>query len=141
MRSSSRFFLPSLLIVGALGCSQAHRSSARPLPSRFYGITSQDIQRSPGVPLEQLLASRVPSVSLMRAADGRVVLVIRGQSSAQPREPLYLVNGVPLGAAANWAAIDPDDVESIEVLRDASSTALYGLLGSAGVILIKTKSS
>ena len=143
MKKILSFFTPAALIVGALGC--AHRSNGTDVavpPRHASGVTAADIERSPGVPLEQLIAARVPGVTLSRARDGRLVMLIRGQSTlGEPQEPLFVVNGVPLGTASNFLAINPNDVESIEVLRDAASTAMYGLMGSAGVILVKTKGS
>lgn len=143
MKNSLKVLLPGALIVTALGCSHTAGRTATPLPSRgISGITAKDIERSPGVPLEQLIAAHVPGVTLTRASDGRMVMLIRGQSTLSgPEEPLFVVNGVPLGNPANFAAIDRNDVESIEVLRDAASTAMYGIQGSAGVILVKTKGS
>ena len=129
------------LIVGVMGCTHGPKTES-PSPRLAYGLTSEDIARSPGVPIEQLLAARVPGITLMRASDGRMIMVLRGQSTlSEPQEPLFVVNGVPLGSAANLSAINRTDIESIEVLRDGASAAIYGLQGSGGVILIKTKGS
>lgn len=128
------------LIVGVMGCTQNSRSTAPAVPVAGFGLTAEDIARSPGVPLEQLLAARVPGITITRASDGRTVMLVRGQSTlGEPQEPLFVVDGVPLGDPANFAAINRYDIASIIVLRDAASTATYGLQGSAGVILIKTK--
>ncbi|HXO86628.1 MAG TPA: TonB-dependent receptor plug domain-containing protein [Gemmatimonadales bacterium] len=133
--------MPAALIVSVLGCSHNPRPTVTSLkPRRAMGLTAEDIARSPGVPIEQLIAARVPGIMIGRASDGRMVMFVRGQSTlGEPQEPLYVVNGVPLGSAANISAINRMDIASIEVLRDAASTAMYGLQGSAGVILIKTK--
>src|SRR5688572_17699397 len=104
MKKHSRFLLPAALVVGALGCSHAKSSSTVPQPIRLgAGITWRDIERSPGTPLEQLLAARVPGITLARAADGRMIMIIRGQSTlSAPQEPLFVVNGVALGLSANF---------------------------------------
>lgn len=144
MKKSLRAFLPSALALGALlGCAHGKNGSVVPMSSRpAAGITWEDIDRSPGVPLEQLLAARVPGITIARASDGRMVMLLRGQSTlTEPLEPLFVVNGILLGNAANLSAINRTDIASIEVLRDAASTAMYGLRGSGGVILIKTKGS
>ncbi|MGH7520019.1 MAG: TonB-dependent receptor plug domain-containing protein [Gemmatimonadales bacterium] len=143
MKKSLSSFLPAALVIGALGCAQGHKGASLPMPSRpALGLTWEDIDRSPGVPIEQLLAARVPGITIARASDGRMVMFLRGQSTLnEPLEPLFVVNGIPLGNAANLSAINRNDIASIEVLRDAASTAMYGLLGSGGVILIKTKGS
>ena len=143
MKSSLRIALPAALIVGALGCSYSRRSQTSSLsPRRTADVTAEDIARSPGVPIEQLIATRVPGIVLARASDGRVVLMLQGQTTlGEPQEPLYVVNGVPLGLAANLSAINRMDIASIQVLRDPTSAAMYGVQGSAGVILVKTKGS
>jgi len=105
-------------------------------------ITAEDIQRSPGMSLEQLLLAHVPGLSVSRAEDGRQILHLRGTSTFMgDEEALVVVNGIPLGpnAAGNLSAINPQDIESITVLRDAASTAAYGARGANGVILIRTK--
>ena len=62
---------------------------------------------------------------------------IRGITSVNSNNnPLYIVDDVPI---SNINTINPDDIASIEVLKDASSTAMYGVRGSNGVVIIKTK--
>ena len=55
--------------------------------------------------------------------------------------PLYIVNGIPVQAERNGtlSMLNPFDIESISVLKDASATAIYGVRGANGVIIIKTK--
>lgn len=142
MKKSLRLTLPAALIVSVLGCSHSHDTTTKKIqPSRAPGLTAEDIARSPGVPVEELLAARVPGLVIARGIDGGTVMIIRGQSAFEPQEPLFVVDGVPLGSAANFSVINRYDIESIQVLRDAASTAMYGLQGSAGVILVKTKGS
>ena len=52
------------------------------------------------------------------------------------KRQLYIIDGFP----ANMSSVNPDDIESLEVLKDASATAIYGSRGSNGVVLITTKS-
>jgi iron complex outermembrane receptor protein len=141
MKNSLKVVLPAALIVSALGCSHNHDATARIQPRSAPGLTAEDIARNPGVPVEELLASHVPGIRIGHASDGRTVMMVRGQNSIEPQEPLFVVDGVPLGSAANFLAVNRNDIESIVVLRDAASTVLYGLQGSGGVILIKTKGS
>jgi len=62
---------------------------------------------------------------------------VRGPASfAASGTPLYLVDGVPI---TNLNAINPDDIVSMEVLKDASTTALYGVRGANGVVLVTTR--
>lgn len=84
---------------------------------------------------------RVEEVSIDDALAGSV---IRGVSSLSvPNEPLYIVDGVPVGGGSSssnpLASIDPSDIVSMEVLKDASATAIYGSRASNGVILITTR--
>ncbi|MEL7147354.1 MAG: SusC/RagA family TonB-linked outer membrane protein, partial [Bacteroidota bacterium] len=67
-------------------------------------------------------------------------IVIRGGSSLTgSNDPLYVVDGIPL-TSGNQSNINPNNIESIEVLKDASATAIYGSRAANGVVLIKTKS-
>jgi TonB-dependent SusC/RagA subfamily outer membrane receptor len=78
----------------------------------------------------------------VRGADGRTVINIRGAAtSAEDGEPLFVVNGIALRNSQNLAAINRFDIASIEVLRDPGSTAMWGIRGANGVILIRTKGS
>jgi TonB-dependent starch-binding outer membrane protein SusC len=79
---------------------------------------------------------------LARSDDGRLVLHIRGTSTLHGvQEPLVVVDGVPLepNPTGNLSAVNPYDIETLEVLRDAASTSAYGVRGGNGVILIRTK--
>ena len=107
-------------------------------------LTAEDIQRSPGQSLEQLLLAHVPGLTVTAAPDGHAVLHLRGTTTLLgDEEPLIVVNGLPLGpsASGNLSAINPQDIESIQVLRDAATTSIYGIRGANGVILIRTKQS
>jgi TonB-dependent SusC/RagA subfamily outer membrane receptor len=139
MKNSLKVVLPAALIVSVLGCSHSRDTSTRIQPRRASGLTAEDIARNPGVPVEALLASHVPGIRIGRASDGRTVMIVRGQNSLEPQEPLFVVNGVPLANAANFLAVNRNDIESIDVLKDGASAAMYGLRGSAGVIVIKTR--
>ena len=64
---------------------------------------------------------------------------IRGNNSFTNNNPLYVVDGVPMGDAGNLKQINPNDIESIDVLKDASATAIYGARGANGIIMVTTK--
>ncbi len=64
-------------------------------------------------------------------------VIIRGVTTVNGSDPLYVVDGMPVGTNINF--LNQDDIESIEVLKDASASAIYGTRGSNGVILITTK--
>jgi TonB-dependent SusC/RagA subfamily outer membrane receptor len=88
----------------------------------------------------ELLWGRVPGLEVSRRADGSFALRIRGPSSLiGGEEPLIILNGVPLVASRDLRSINPKDVARVDVLKDASSTAIYGSRGANGVIVITTK--
>jgi TonB-dependent starch-binding outer membrane protein SusC len=141
-RPSARSFVTLALLLGA--CSHKQSGAARETRPQPAGtvITAEDIQRSPGMSLEQLLLARVPGLTLTRGANGRPILHLRGETTFMgEEEPLVVVDGIPLGPnpAGNLAAIDPHDIETVQVLRDAAATSVYGIRGANGVIIIRTK--
>jgi TonB-dependent SusC/RagA subfamily outer membrane receptor len=84
----------------------------------------------------------VSGVTVTRTPDGGISVRIRGQSTINGNtEPLYVIDGLPIqpGPGGSLVGINPHDIASIEVLKDAANTAFYGVRGANGVILIKTK--
>jgi TonB-dependent SusC/RagA subfamily outer membrane receptor len=129
-----------------VSCSRRQAGSDSETNARPPGtvLTADDIRRSPGQSLEQLLLARVPGLTIERAADGHSKLIIRGKNTIMgDDEALFVVNGIPLGPATggNVSAINIHDIETVQVLRDAAATSAYGVRGSNGVILIRTKQS
>jgi TonB-dependent SusC/RagA subfamily outer membrane receptor len=105
-------------------------------------VTSDDMDRLPTEPIEQALASKVPGLTISHAPDGGIVIRIRGRTTIMgSTEPLYIVDGVPVlsGPGGSLSGLNPRDIASIEVLKNAASTAFYGVRGANGVILIRTK--
>jgi TonB-dependent starch-binding outer membrane protein SusC len=106
---------------------------------------NKGIINSPG----QLLQGKVSGVQVTSssgAPGSGQRIIIRGQGSIrQGTGPLFVVDGFPLGLAGTGSAgsplnfINPDDIESIDVLKDASATAIYGARGANGVVIITTK--
>jgi TonB-dependent SusC/RagA subfamily outer membrane receptor len=126
-----------------MGCAHANNGSAnRPAPRVRAALTAEDIEHAPGVPIEQLLATRVAGITLTQARDGHLVMRIRGQTTLLgDQDPLFVVNGIPLGRAINFSAINRFDIASIDVVKDAAGMALYGIRGANGVIVVRTKSA
>ncbi len=118
-------------------------------------VKSRDIASQPVMDPLAALAGRVPGffVSSSNGLPGSSFKVmLRGQNSISGgNEPLYIIDGVPFyseplnqftsanGTQSPLAAINPSDIESISVLKDADATAIYGSRGANGVILINTK--
>ena len=138
-----RILLPLGLTVALLGgCKSTPRddTGAAPPPPRA-DVTSEDIQRTPGQPIEEILKGRVAGVTVTRT-DGGISVRIRGASSLYASsEPLYVLDGIPIqpGPGGSLQGIDPYDIESIQVLKDPTDTAIYGMRGANGVIVIRTK--
>ena len=101
-------------------------------------INRQDIEQSASLRVEQALQGRTAGVMVMQNSgqpgSGSTVR-IRGIGSTGDSDPLYLVDGMPVG---NVDFISPSDIASIEVLKDASATAIYGARGANGVVMITT---
>ena len=112
-------------------------------------VNVEELQERPAASLNQQLAGRVPGVQVnvnSGRPGGRTNVRIRGFSSINStNNPLYVVDGVqlPMDNQAQFSQaidyINPNDIVSVEVLKDASSTAIYGARGANGVILITTK--
>lgn len=104
-------------------------------------IKGDELTAYPSPSVEQALSGRAAGVHVIQntGAPGAPVSVrIRGGNSIQGNnEPLYVVDGFP---GVNPSLINNADIESIEVLKDASATAIYGSRGANGVVLITTKS-
>lgn len=146
MRSTiTRVVLPWGLLIGLVsGCASggANGSENGPAPSGRAIVTSEDLERSPGQSIESILMSKVPGILVSRAQDGSLAMQIRGPSSlASNTDPLFIVDGAPFAAGPGGAltGINPFDIASIEVLKDAASTTMYGVRGANGVIIIKLK--
>ena len=104
-------------------------------------VNSDKLLERPTINLEQSIAGRIAGVNVQTNSGrpgGRTVVAIRGYSSVNAsNSPLYVVDGIIWPAGIN--DLNPNDIESIDVLKDASSTAIYGTRGSNGVIIITTK--
>jgi TonB-dependent SusC/RagA subfamily outer membrane receptor len=139
-----------VLVLAALlaACSPAGPPSTEtPAPATevgtAQGATAADIRQSPNEPIEQQLMARSPGVVIGRTADGSLTVRIRGGSSSTygNNAPLYIVDGVPFSTSTDGglSGINPHDISSIRVLKDAADITMYGIRGANGVIVIKTK--
>ena len=105
-------------------------------------VTAKELTSYPTSNAVQGLQGRTPGVQVMQnsgAPGGTLSVRVRGGNSLQgSNEPLYVVDGFALSGPPT--AISPDEIESMEILKDASATAIYGSRGANGVVLITTKS-
>lgn len=150
MKSKAYAFLPVALLTGLIcACASTNKTAngeidrTEPLPEPSgKAVTAEDIQRTPDHSLDKVLSGRFPGVWVTRAPDGGIRVRIRGAMTLQGnQEPLYVLDGIPLepGPGNALTGIVPGDIASIEVLKDAIGTTMYGVRGANGVILIKTK--
>jgi len=105
-------------------------------------VSSEEISKIPVASAQQALQGRVAGVNVaaQTGAPGAPISVrIRGVGSiSSGNEPLYIVDGIPVEGALN--NLSPNEIESMTVLKDASSAAIYGSRANNGVVLITTKS-
>jgi len=138
-------------IAATLGCIGRTPSPVNdlpdPSPTRPLSgttVTADDIDQNPSQPIEKVLQSKVPGVTITRTPSGWLAIRIRGATTINgSTEPLYIIDGQPIqaGPDGSLVGINPHDIASIEVLKDASDLAFYGLRGANGVVIIKTKHS
>jgi TonB-linked outer membrane protein, SusC/RagA family len=104
-------------------------------------LNQERLEKVPNLTIAQAIQGSIPGVMMNTNSAGSSpdeVIMIRGRNSIQAgNDPLIVVDGVPYGG--QMRDINPNDVKSIEVLKDASSAAIYGSRGANGVILITTK--
>jgi TonB-linked SusC/RagA family outer membrane protein len=114
-------------------------SKRRDLTGAIVSVKSEEITARPGPNPMESLQGRVAGLDITRSSGqpgAEINIQLRGtRSFTASGNPLFIINGLP----GDYATLNPYDIESIEVLKDASSTAVYGSAGSNGVILITTK--
>jgi len=146
--SSRRLFSSALLLGFVSACSSGgggKTPQTTPAPQTGKAgqeVTAKDISNTPTGSVEKTLEGRFPGVVLFKTPSGGIAIRIRGATSGQPlASPLYIIDGTPVdpGPDGDLPGLNPYDIESIKVLKDAASTTMYGVRGSNGVIIIKTK--
>lgn len=145
----SSYDLEEVLVVGY------GRELRRDLTGSVARITGETLRLSPVVTLDQAMQGRAAGVQVFQNSGtpgGSIQVRVRGSSSlSASNQPLYVIDGVPTqqgdfsqfdysGQGTDVLAdIDPNSIESIEVLKDASAAAIYGSRAANGVVLITTK--
>ena len=104
-------------------------------------VSAEDLESSKPSRIEDVLKGKVSGVQITQSsgqpgADSKVR--IRGVGTINNSDPLYIVDGMAVGGGINY--LNPTDIESVEVLKDAASAAVYGARAANGVILVTTKS-
>ena len=104
-------------------------------------VTTEQLKQSSAASLDNALAGRLSGVTSTQNGGGQpgrddATIFLRGAATSNTNSPLILIDGVPRD---NIRTIDPNEVASISVLKDASATAVFGVRGANGVILITTR--
>jgi TonB-linked SusC/RagA family outer membrane protein len=112
----------------------------RDLTGSISSVSGKTIQNIPVTSAAQAITGRMAGVQVTTtdgSPDADIMIRVRGGGSVtQDNTPLYIVDGFPVNKISD---IDPNDIGSIDVLKDASSTAIYGARGANGVVIITTK--
>lgn len=112
------------------------------LTGSVAGITAETIQELPVTNINQAIQGRIPGVLIQNnnpRPGSSASIKVRGNNSIEfGANPIYVVDGTVIDDGA-FNSINPDDIASIDVLKDASATALYGSRGANGVVLVTTK--
>lgn len=117
--------------------------SKRNITGAIQTINDKELKDLPAAQLTQKLQGKLAGVQINQTTGipGQGMSIrVRGQASITAgSDPLYVVDGFPI--TGNIANINPDEIESISVLKDASSTSLYGSRAANGVVIVTTKSA
>lgn len=112
----------------------------RDLTGSVVSVKGEELKKVPSTNVMESVQGKLPGVDITRssgAAGAKINVTVRGNRSIRAdNSPLYIVDGVQY---ENIQDINPNDIQSMEVLKDASSTAIYGSRGANGVIIITTK--
>ena len=132
--------------VVVIGYGQTKRKD---VTGAISSISGEELRKTQPVTFDQALQGKVPGLVVQQVSGqpgGNVSVQIRGLSSFGASTPLYVIDGIIMGGTATLGAgtnplagINPSEIESIDVLKDASATAIYGSQATNGVIVITTK--
>jgi TonB-dependent SusC/RagA subfamily outer membrane receptor len=150
-RAASAVLLSTVLVAACAGGAGGRGEASRPAPRALTEngahavstVTREEFESMRVGRIEELLMGRVPGLVVMRTPNGGYSLRIRGRTSFYGNdEPLIVIDGMPIrqgGASNALMSLDPGDVARVDVLKDAGSTAVYGVQGGNGVVLITTR--
>ncbi len=154
LKTSGNSNLNDVVVIGYGAVRRANVTSA------ISSVKEADIKNLPVAGADQMLQGKVPGVTVTSNSGqpgGGVNVLIRGITSVNSNQPLYVIDGVPVHASTSsggmdylggvsgqtqqspLATLNPSDIASIDILKDASAQAIYGAEGGNGVILITTK--
>ncbi|MDG3580869.1 SusC/RagA family TonB-linked outer membrane protein [Galbibacter pacificus] len=127
-------------------------STKREVTDNIASVSSEDINLIPTPSVQSTLSGKAAGVQVTQVngkAESGIKIRVRGVATiSSSQEPLYVIDGVPMinsdenindSPINPLVSLNPNDIESIEILKDASSAAIYGARGTNGVVLITTK--
>jgi len=122
---------------------EGYRNTTRPLSNiAVTTVTAKTIEGRPNASFIQTLQGQIPGLNISTGSGqpgANSTVILRGYGSINGKvEPLFVIDGVPLDAD-NFRSLNPNDIESVSVLKDAGATSIYGNRGANGVIIVKTK--
>ncbi|OAQ38272.1 hypothetical protein A5893_15895 [Pedobacter psychrophilus] len=125
--------------IVVIGYGEVNRKD---LTGSVSSVNIADLTKAPVASFDDALAGRIAGVQVT-SPDGQPgaapsIIIRGGNSVTQDNSPLYVIDGFPIENFDN-SSLNPSDIESIDVLKDASSAAIYGSRGANGVIIITTK--
>ena len=132
------------LVSGAVGLGDVvvvgyGKQSRKNLISAVNTVKAEELNKGAITDVGQLLQGKVPGLNISASGDPNALaaVVLRGASTLNSSQgPFYVIDGIP---GADISAIAPDDIASIDVLKDAAATAIYGNRAANGVIMVSTK--
>ncbi|MGF7232216.1 SusC/RagA family TonB-linked outer membrane protein [Arachidicoccus sp.] len=113
--------------------------SRKTLTSSISSLKGEDMNKGAITDVGQLLQGKVPGLNITASGDPNrpAAIILRGASTINSSQsPYYVIDGVP---GADISLVSPNDIASIDVLKDAAATAIYGNRGANGIIIITTK--
>ncbi|MCG8308451.1 MAG: SusC/RagA family TonB-linked outer membrane protein [Cytophagales bacterium] len=113
--------------------------SRRSITGAIETLDPVELAKNPGTSIEQRLQGQVAGVSVLTSGSpgSGAQVRIRGFGTTSSNSPLYIIDGAPSGSGLN--EINPDDIESVSVMKDASAASIYGARAANGVVVITTK--
>jgi TonB-linked SusC/RagA family outer membrane protein len=131
---------PAIAVLDAVVVTGYTEQRRADITGAIASVDIPSVSRQTTASVLKRLGGRVPGVTVDASGSpaSRSTVRIRGVSSFQNNDPLYIVDGTPVeDSYINW--LNPNDIESIQVLKDASAASIYGSRASNGVVIIQTK--
>ncbi len=131
---------PAIAVLGEVVVTGYTEQRRADITGAIASIDVESMERQTSASVLQRLGGAVPGVTVENSGNpgGRSTVRIRGISSFQNNNPLYIIDGTPVeDSYVNW--LNPKDIESVQVLKDASAASIYGSRATNGVVIVTTK--